>query len=253
MFHFSVRLDDKAAKTFRDKITLSSELLVTHMEIGDSMDGKSIAELNGEELEAYRNMLIMGQKRIVLIDAARPVSDQMYYRGLFAKAFALNADNIKVRPSGENADDLAAGIGALVPIAQSYGIGILLENDARSCLSDDRALASVYKKIGPESAGIIYNPLEFVRTKMHPFFHAYYNSKLKGAIRFLRVNDGLFADGSARMPGEGNAELKELASILLARSFKGYFSFTPYFGEADADADACRKSIDCFKRLLLTL
>jgi sugar phosphate isomerase/epimerase len=78
---------------------------------------------------------------------------------------------------------------------------------------------------------MVFNPLEYAAVKKHPFFHVFYNTRLKPAIRFLRINDGLFQDGSATLPGQGNAELKELVSALLARSFKGYFAYVPYLEE----------------------
>ena len=50
------------------------------------------------------------------------------------------------------------------------------------------------------------------------------------------------------LPGCGNAEMKELASILLSRSFDGWFSFTDYFGQMDMDA--LLNYIATFKNLL---
>jgi hypothetical protein len=42
------------------------------------------------------------------------------------------------------------------------------------------------------------------------------------------------------LPGTGNAEVKEMASILLARSFDGWFSIGSY--EEDIDAQAAFQS-----------
>ena len=65
---------------------------------------------------------------------------------------------------------------------------------------------------------------------MHPFFHVFYASKLKNRVRFLRLNDSLYSTGEAMPLAGGNGEIKELISILLSRSFDGYFSVTPYRG-----------------------
>jgi len=58
----------------------------------------------------------------------------------------------------------------------------------------------------------------------------------------------LFCERKPALPGQGNAEIKELASILLSRSFDGCFSFTDYFG--GMDLEALREYIAAFKTLL---
>ena len=60
--------------------------------------------------------------------------------------------------------------------------------------------------------------------------------------------DGLFCERRPVLPGQGNAEIKELASILLARSFDGYFSFSDYFGQLNLDG--LLEYIAAFKTLL---
>jgi hypothetical protein len=56
----------------------------------------------------------------------------------------------------------------------------------------------------------------------------------------MRVNDCLYKTKKAVLPGTGNAEVKEMASILLARSFDGWFSIGSY--EEDIDAQAAFQS-----------
>ena len=60
--------------------------------------------------------------------------------------------------------------------------------------------------------------------------------------------DGLFCERRPELPGQGNAEIKELASILLSRSFEGFFSFTDYFG--DMSQEDLLAYIAAFKTLL---
>lgn len=253
MFNFSMLVDDRIAAGLEHKINVCSELLLSHMEIDDKLGGKSLTVMNGEELETVRSLLIRNHKRIVLINGTEPVTDFDYYRKLFARAFLLHADNVRVRADvfGTSQEDIAAAIGKLCPVAKSYGIGLLIENDALSPLADDRSMTVLFKQIRTEQTGVIFNPLEHAKKRVHPFFHVFYNSKLKGDIRFLRVNDGLFVDGTAALPGEGNAELKELASILLSRSYKGYFSFTPYLPNTDIARYA--DMMNRFKSMLMTL
>ena len=133
----------------------------------------------------------------------------------------------------------------------AYGIGVLLENAETSFLSTDKEVTSIYKKVKSANTGIIFNPLEFTKLKTHPFFHVFYHSKLKNDIIFLRINDGLFLDGSPTLPAMGNSEMKELTSILLARGFSGYFSFVPYLDPMNLNQYV--KVIDIFKKLLMEM
>jgi sugar phosphate isomerase/epimerase len=255
MFNFSLLVDDSVASSLESKIHVCSELLIANMEITDGSEGASIAWMSGAELEGVRSLLIHCHKKIVLLEASRPPSDYEYYRQLFAKAYMLHVENIKVNVTGkepaEEAEKLTDALKALLPLAQSTGIRLVIENEASSIVSDDRKLTALYKSIKTANTGIVFNPLEYVRMKAHPFFHAFYNSKLKDEVRFLRIQDGLFQDGSAVLPGEGNAEVKEMASILLKRSYKGYFSFTPYLEEKSM-AQYIRM-MDAFKKMLMEL
>lgn len=67
-----------------------------------------------------------------------------------------------------------------------------------------------------------FNPLAFVESGENPFLKSYYKTSLKSQIGALYINDG-FASGERTKPEEGLAEIKELISILLCRSFDGIF------------------------------
>jgi sugar phosphate isomerase/epimerase len=232
MYNISICTGNGITPEFADFIGLSSRLGINNLETESRIDGIDITELKGNELEGYRNMLISGFKKIVLLKADRNISDQAYYRKLFRNAHLLGVGNICLEPGSIKADDVKiAEIRNVINIGKSYGIGILFENSSTSSLNNDKALSAFYRRITDDNTGIIFNPLEYCRMKSHPFFHEYYNSRVKKEIRFLRVNDGLFKDGSPAFPGEGNAEIREMVSILLSIGFNGYFSITPYFGE----------------------
>lgn len=253
MYNLCLRADEKLTPGLEQQIDICSRLLIPNMEVNDGTGGKPWTELSGAELEHYRSLLIRHHKKIVLLNASKPLSEYDYYKKLFARALLLQVENVKVKV-GEDSPVNEAELDALRQIAELarlHGIGIVIENDSRTALSDDRTLTAVYSRFKEYPVSIAFNPLEFVRTKAHPFFHVYYNSKLKGKVGFLRVNDGLFADGSAVVPGDGNAEVKELVSILLKRSYKGYFSFTPYMENADEALFALM--LERFKKMLLEM
>lgn len=245
MYNFSIYIDDGITADFEEKINFSGRLMLNNMEISDCFDGKNIAVLSGADMECYRNLLIENNKKIVLLNIDRPVIEPDYSKQVFRNAHLLGVENIRISVDGYEAAEFLKQV---CEMGKAFGIGVLLENNSKGYLSTEKILSDVYGRIRNEFTGLIFNPLEFARLKTHPFFHVFYNSKLKNDIRFLRVNDGLFIDGSPAFPGNGNAEIKEMASILLARSFKGYFSFIPYF--MDMDMDKYIEIINAFKTLL---
>lgn len=253
MYNFSALINDEVAMNLEGKIEICSRLMIGNMEISDKLDGSCIADSSGEQIEKFRNLLIRNNKKIVLLNCSKPVTEKEYYKKILRKGHLLGVENINVMVWENDKPDEAFvdGLKAVCEIGAAYGIRILLENSSCTFLSTDKAMSQVYEKIRNQYTGLIYNPLEYARLKSHPFFHMFYNSKLKNDIRFLRVNDGLFLDGNPVFPAKGNAEIKELASILLARGFKGYFSFSPYFKKMDFAI--YMEVIENFKRLLMEM
>jgi len=158
---------------------------------------------------------------------------------------------VHIRDSDGDMETIAGNLARIAAVGKSYGIRVLCENKSGTPAAFDKDITIIFRSVNNEYLGLIFNPLEFVKLKSHPFFHVFYNSKLKNHIHFLRVNDGLYADNSAVMPAEGNGEIKEMASILLARGFKGYFSFTPYL--ENMDMEKYREVMDRFKKLLMSM
>ena len=253
MYNFSIFVDDSIAHDFAGKIQLCNKLLLGNMEISDKLEGEYVADIKGEQLDALRKLLITNNKKLVLLNSTRPVEEFEYFKELFRKAYILGVENVNVTIDLEDEDKemFSHNFKKICRVAQTYGIEVLIENRATSFLSNDKAIASFYDNIKTQNTGLIFNPLEYVKLKSHPFFHEFYNSKLKDDIIFLRVNDGLFVNGKPALPAQGNGEIKELASILLSRSFKGYFSFTPYFKKMDTNMYI--EIIESFKKLLMVM
>ncbi|HHW49296.1 MAG TPA: hypothetical protein GXX14_11875 [Clostridiaceae bacterium] len=253
MYNFSVCISDDIAKSFEQKLQVCTQLLIHNIEIDEKFDGKALVELNGDEIETYRNMLIANSKIIACYSCSEPVNNFDYYKVLFRKAHLLNIKSINVKNPYDSsvyksAEEFVRNFGKIVHSGESFGIYVLVENQSGTNLAEDSQITKIFKLVNNKYLGLVFNPLEFVKLKRHPFFHVFYYSKLKNDICFLRINDGLYVDGRAVFPGEGNAEIKELASILLSRSFNGYFSFTPYL--ENMDLDAYEKVIGRFKKML---
>ncbi|MDR3645742.1 MAG: TIM barrel protein [Clostridia bacterium] len=255
MYNFCIKADQSLAESFENQIHACGRLLINNIETDDRIDGEPLFAMSGKTIEQYRRLLVQFNKKIVLLDCSAPLADAEQYRQAFRKAHLLGVENIRVEPGaaaeGPDPGSLPAGLAEILKIGRSYGIGVVLENGRGSRLDGGKPIAALLRQASAAQPGLIFNPLEFAATGRHPFFHVFYSCRWKSNIGFLRVNDGLFRDGSQVMPGQGNAEIKEMASALLARSFRGYFSFCPYL--AGMNEDAYGEVIDRFKALLLAM
>ena len=237
MYNFSIEISDKITKDFEEKLKVSSELGINNIEITDTLDGVALYEMTGEQHERIRDLLIDYGKRIVLLTTTLDVNDKKNLNLLFRRALVLNVKGIKLCPK-EN-DDLAYA----KKLSKSYGIPLLFENNSKTFINHENVMQELIKDA--ENASLIFNPFEFVCMQRHPFFHVYYSSKIKNKISFLRITDGLYNVHEPIMLHHGCAEVKELASIMLSRSFDGYFSFTPYL--PDMTLEQYKECIAIFK------
>jgi hypothetical protein len=248
MYNISAGISKLSQTSFADELEAAKTLGINNIEIDDKFDGTPIWELDGNKTEDVRNLLIDSNKKIVLLRTELPVNRLEDYRKLFRTAHLMLIENVKVPlPESEAEIDLLYEI---AKIAMSYGIRMLFENKAHSLAEDDASMTALYKKFKGLHIGFVYNPLEFVAMQRHPFFHMFYTSKLKNHIVFMRLNDGLYSTLEPKPLCEGNAEVKELVSILLARSFEGYFSLTPYMGNGLEDL---KKSHEELKTILKSI
>ena len=237
MYNFSIEVSDKVAKSFEDKLKFSTEVGINNIEIGDIIDGTPIYKMSGEQHEMVRDALIDHGKRIVLLTTTLDVNDKENLNLLFRRALVWNVRGIKIIPK-EN-DDLSF----VKKLSRTYGIPLLFENNSKSFINHENVMQDLIKD--DKKASLILNPFEFVCMQRHPFFHVYYSSKIKNNISFLRITDGLYNEHTPIMLHHGCAEVKELASIMLSRSFDGFFSFTPYL--PDMTKEQYKECISIFK------
>ena len=238
MYNFSIEISDTIAATFEEKLKVAGELGINNVEISDVIDGVPLWETDGEQREKMRDALIDYGKRIVLLTTSLDVNDKERLNLLFRRALVLNVKGIKLTP--KEGDDLTFA----KKLSASYGIPLLFENDSKSFINHENVMQNLLAD--SEKASLIFNPFEFVCMQRHPFFHVYYSSKIKNKITFLRITDGLYNEHTPIMLHHGCAEVKELASIMLSRSFDGYFSFTPYL--PNMTLDQYKECISLFKQ-----
>ncbi len=224
MYQLSCDVSFWASKNLKDALAVADTLHINNIELSD-IEGKSLEQCSGNEIEDIRNALIDSNKTIVLLNTSLPMTDAAAFNELFRKAHLLHVQNIRICLSGQDVTD----IDTILRMAVLWNIGIVFENHHTSFFKDNESMTAFLGSM-PEHAALIFNPMEFVALQKHPFFHVFYSSKLKNRVRFLRLNDSLYSTGESMPLAGGNGEIKELISILLSRSFEGYFSITPYRG-----------------------
>lgn len=248
MYKFSLAPSDFLAPGFEDKLSLCDKTCCTYVELSDRIDRAFLGDLDGDAIETMRNLLIDYGKVISLVTYTGSIDDRERFRKLLRNAHLLGVKAIKVLCDGYLAvEDTVADLAECAQDAKCYGIRLCVENQYDSILSRNADMELLVKRAG-DNVYTIFNPLCYAYMRAHPFFHEFYGSKLKNNIAFLRINDGLFCERRPVLPGQGNAEIKEMASILIARSFDGYFSFSDYFGQLNLDG--LLEYIAAFKTLL---
>ncbi len=239
MVKLSVEISDFVAPDLEGKLRAAQALGIHNVEIADRIDGRPLDGMSGAELERARDLLIDYNMRVALLSTGVPAGDREALKRLFRKALQLDVGAVRIDPAPGEDTAFARRL------AESYSMVLCVENRADGAFPDEEKLLEAVRDRG---AKVIFNPLEIVKTDRHPFFHAYYGSRIKNDIAFLRICDGLFRTHEPVPLGHGCAEVKELTSILLCRSFRGCFSFIPYMPEMDLEA--YRACVGAFKDLL---
>lgn len=115
----------------------------------------------------------------------------------------------------------------LAELAAAGHVTLLVENRPESFCASGQHLSDVVTAVHHPCLGAIFNPAGFVAEKRHPFLTEFQPWPLKNFVRCVRIADGVFEDGRAVLPDQGNAELREMISALSCRSFDGFFSLDP--------------------------
>ena len=239
MVKLSVEIADSVAPDLEGKLKAATELGIHNIEISDCVDGKTLYEMNGAEDERIRNLLIDFNMRVVLVSTGLRPDDRDAWKILMRRCMLLDVEAVKIDVSkGEDTTFVKR-------IIDSFGVELCVENCAGGSIADENA---IFEAVREHGARVIFNPLEIVKTECHPFLNTFTAGKFKNDIGFLRINDGLYRTHESVMLSHGCTEIKELASILLCRSFKGYFSFVPYM--AETDLNVYRENIATLKNLL---
>ncbi len=207
MFKYSIAL-----KNFGDEA-----YGIANLELCDGVFGKPLYLLSGEETEEIRNALIAKRQRIVLYSVDMPLQNTGDYVAFFRRAHLLGIENVKLTTPFTGADK--ESLDAVIDMARGMGIRLLFEPTKENGMTFDS-----YRELRTPATGLFLNPMEFVRQDRMPFRGNFYKAKVKDDVRFVRMVDGIMGTDTVVPLEEGNSEVKECLSVLLARSFDGYVS-----------------------------
>ncbi len=237
MYNVTIDLSRQASKDVLSSVRYAKSKGFRGLETGYVLNGKALYDLSGDETEDIRDILISELFPIELVKAPPFETEDGQLKRFFRCAHLLSVKNILL-PRELLAEKIEKGTGAalyiskLLRAASSFGMDVIAENASASYYKTNEKmeeLASEAKDAGFDLK-ISIDPFEYVKEYHHPFFHMFYNSRIKNSVKMLRLHDGLYSGAPERL-ANGNCEIKELISILLARSFDGIFSVTPYLGE----------------------
>jgi sugar phosphate isomerase/epimerase len=230
MFRFSVYLGDQL--DFQQQVEICRALGISTLEMDENFKGINITELN---ITDFYKELVRKHIYIPCINisknshpAGNDLMDMEHLKKVIKICGLLRIENLNIGDLRSFDMNLKARLNELLDFALIYNVKICVENIRNGFLNQPENLEAFFKEYGQGEVSMAFNPLEFVKIRQHPFFNVFYKGKVKKFISFLRINDGVYSDASLRLPGEGNAEIKELVSALTARNYKGFLSLAPY-------------------------
>ena len=214
MYRFSIALDSKNSDCCG----------ISNWEVSDGYFGALLCQMDGEQVEDIRDLLIRKLSRIVLYTVSMPVSDYDAYVRFFRNAHLIGVENIKLAYAA--IDGAAeADIRKVLAIAESFSIKVLFELEDANM---DRFGMEQYAALRSENTGLIFHPNEYLKHGIAPYGNVFSKMKYAADIMFLRVCDMEKATMTPVRLETGNSEIKECASKLLTRAFHGYFAFSAY-------------------------
>jgi len=198
----------------------------------DFVQGKPVSMLSPERLAAIAAEL---QEAGVTVSALRLPTVPDDIATAVARAQAAGATRVILPLAGKTAAAAAA--------LDEAGLGVCLANVAQTALAAAAALAEA-RQLCPQ-ASFCFNAANFARVGENPFLHSYRAGHFLKTIGQLDVADATWTGRPTTLAG-GNAEIKELISILRCSNFDGYLCL----GGGSPYPDTLDKAIEEFRWLL---
>lgn len=254
-------VSDQVVSDLEETLIILQGQGINHIELG-RISGKLLTEMEPAQINQLRQKLLENKFSVSAISSGYnrwPITadydpELSFFRQLLKlsqlfdcqhlviSSFQMPPDQVK-----KFRDQVLKSLEKMVVLARDAHITLLLENEPNTYASSSRLCADVIESIGSLFLRLAFNPANFVRVGEKPFLGI--PSHIRKMTGLLYINDATFS-GCPQLPGRGNAEIKELISILRCRSFNGYFSLKPGLG---AGKEKFHQAADCFWQLLETM
>jgi len=234
--------------SFEEQIEICRELGFNNLELCEWCKENMFYEINETR---FRNHVIKNKIYIPMLDMEQSIDkvNSSYLKELIRKCGILGIEYLNIGDirSLENTYEIFKEI---LDYSALCNVKLCVENKYMGYFNEIGNLNEFFKSSN-STFFLVFNPLEFVKSKQHPFLNIFYNGKFKNSINFLRITDGLFSGSLPKLPGEGNGEIKELISATCCRNYKGYISIVPYFD--NRSYSDCNKIFESLESIILSL
>lgn len=215
---------------------------IRHVEIGDCL-GDHLLRRRLSEIQRFGDDL--REEGLVVsafgagLGRVAPSEDQEFHHRRFEKSLdvlpRLGAQRLRmtVLQAGEDRQSATPGVVALLQAAAraagERNAVLVVENEPGTFCDTMQHTEEILRAVDSPAVRVAFNPAHFAAVGEKPFLRVYYKGSVKRWMDQLYVCDGLW-DGTPAPPGRGNAEVKELISILRCRGFGGFFTLRPAMG-----------------------
>lgn len=123
-----------------------------------------------------------------------------------------------------------ARMSALLEEAQGHPVVLLHENERHIYGDIPRRCRDLLETLASPQFRMTFDPANFVMCDVHPFSEGY--ELLKDYVDYVHIKDGLMAARQVVPAGQGEGEVRELLSALMARGYDGFLSLEPHLAQA---------------------
>lgn len=231
----------------RESFTLAASAQLCGRYVDEIIENCAAAGIDHVELDMLQGKPVDMQAADIIQDAVKRLQEHgiqvialrtgrisQSYPTLFESARACGIKRI-VLP-------LQTDLSAIVKEARQAGLGLAFYNVGQDAVTASNQLLALPKTTSP--VGFVFDAAGFARIGESPFLRSY-KHKLRRYLCQLDVGDALYSGQSTPL-GLGNAEIKEMISILRCASFQGYLVLS-------ARNRACGTLLDTTRRLVCLL
>jgi sugar phosphate isomerase/epimerase len=200
---------------------------------GAELLGWQVTSLPEPKRQALRQRLCEAGLPVAFITATGPggegwtlesLREAYALAGMFEAECVVSAAPPRGSDRGLNEGQAVEWLLAATALAEANGAPLLVENRPGSWAGTGQAHGQFIDRVDSPWLGAAFNPAGFAALREHPFLTAFMPGHLKRRLHLLRIRDAHFEDGGTVRLNEGNAEIAEIVSALMARGFGGFLA-----------------------------